>query len=108
MRPFSFSIDRSANFRPRPDSGVGPTSVAAYARSDPRRRRLEDAVEDVFHAALRHGDLASAEELLGVIEGMATRHRLGFRGERRSTRAMIERARGEMAARRMKYRAGPG
>jgi len=37
------------------------------------RRRLRDRVEDLFHDACVTGDLATAEELLGVLENMQKR-----------------------------------
>jgi hypothetical protein len=72
------------------------------------RRRLEDTVEDVFRAALLRGDLASAEDLLGVLENIQARARVRFRAERRGTALMIERARKELEARKARRRPGPG
>jgi hypothetical protein len=72
------------------------------------RRRLEDAVEDVFRAALQRGDLASAEDLLGVMENMHARARLRFKAERHGTAQMIERARKELESRKARRRIGPG
>jgi len=76
--------------------------------SSPLRRRLEDAVEDVFHAALRRGDLASAEDLLGVMENIHTRGRLRFQIERKGTTLMIDRAHNELAARKTRRRPSAG
>jgi hypothetical protein len=72
------------------------------------RRRLEDTVEDVFRAALQRGDLASAEDLLGVLESMHARARVRFRSERRGTALMIDRARKELESRKARRRRGPG
>jgi hypothetical protein len=72
------------------------------------RRRLEDAVEDVFRAALQRGDLASAEDLLGVMESMHARARVRFSSERRGTALMIDRARKELDSRKSRRRTGPG
>jgi len=68
------------------------------------RRRLEDAVEDVFRAALQRGDLASAGELLGVMESMHARARVRFGAERKGTAMMIDRARKELEARKARRR----
>ena len=70
------------------------------------RRRLEDAVEDIFHAAIQRGDLASAEDLLGVMENMHARARVRFQTERRGTALMIEQCRKELEGRRARRRFG--
>jgi hypothetical protein len=70
------------------------------------RRRLEDAVEDIFYSALQRGDLASAEDLLGVIENMHARARVRFQSERRGTAQMIEQCRKELESRRARRRFG--
>lgn len=98
-------------------SGVGrlsPLSVSRPAAEQPYRshgrlrRRLEDAIEDAFHQALQRGDLAAAEDLLGVLEKVHTRARITFKAERKGTLAMLERARRELATRKARRRVGPG
>jgi hypothetical protein len=69
------------------------------------RRRLEDAVEDVFRVALQRGDLASAEDLLGVMESMHARARIRFNVPRLGTAQMIERARKELESRKARRNA---
>lgn len=63
------------------------------------RRRLEDAVEDLFYAALKRGDLASAADLLGVMENMQAKARVRLQAEREGTALMIARARDELELR---------
>lgn len=48
------------------------------------RRRLDDAVEDVFQRACLMGDLRTAEELLGVLENMEARRMLRYETDRRA------------------------
>jgi hypothetical protein len=47
------------------------------------RRRLDDRVSDVFHAACVSGDLMAAEKLLDVLEDMHTRRRRSYANDRR-------------------------
>jgi hypothetical protein len=83
-------------------------SVAPYQVQNWLRRRLEDAVEDVFRAALQRGDLASAEDLLCVMESMHARARVRFQSPRHGTALMIERARKELESRKARRRPGAG
>jgi hypothetical protein len=103
----SFGLRGGAKLTPlgeRPDSEPSPPP---YQVQNWLRRRLEDTVEDVFRAALQRGDLASAEDLLGVIENMHARARVRFHAERVGTALMIERARKELEARKTRRRQGP-
>lgn len=71
------------------------------------RRRLEDSVEDVFHAALQRGDLATAEDLLRVMENIHTRAKVRFKTDRKGSLAMLDRVRRELAARKARRLPGP-
>ena len=62
------------------------------------RRRLRDRVEDLFQDACVAGDLATAEELLGVLENMQKR-RQGIGQDRRVSDAPFAAAREELARR---------
>lgn len=98
MRKLSFGIRSGADL----SSIVGRNQSATHAAPQMQswlRRRLEDAVEDVFRLAMQRGDLASAEDLLGVMESMHIRACLRFNAERRGTVVMLERARRELEAR---------
>ncbi|HUB15914.1 MAG TPA: hypothetical protein VMB34_28470 [Acetobacteraceae bacterium] len=105
MRPFSFAIGRAVNLTPPVDSGGPQPSVVPNAAPERLRRRLQDAVEDVFHIALRRGDLNCADDLLGVMESMDFRGRVRFQCQRKSSRLMIERIRAELSARKARQSA---
>jgi hypothetical protein len=47
------------------------------------RRRLDDRVSDVFHAACVSGDLVAAEKLLNVLEDLHARRRQRYANDRR-------------------------
>ena len=103
MRQFSFAIDRSARF-PAPAATDDPAPPRQLHQSRKQlRRRLEDSVEDIFHAALGRGDLASAKDLLEVMTSMDARNRLRFQSPRNSILLMIDRARNELASRKARY-----
>jgi hypothetical protein len=104
-RGFSFAIPSSVNLSPPGHEAAAPP---AYAARHPLRRRLEDAVEDVFHAALERGDLASAQDLLGVLESIHVRARVRFQAERKGTALMIDRARNQLGSRKARRRPDPG
>jgi hypothetical protein len=106
MRRMSFGIGGGTRLTPLGESSQ--PSPPPYQVQNWLRRRLEDAVEDVFHAALQRGDLASAEDLLGVMEGMHARARVRFNSERRGTALMLDRARKELESRKARRRTGPG
>jgi hypothetical protein len=104
MRHVSFGVGGRVNatsLGPKPQAASAPPP---YQVQNWLRRRLEDAVEDVFRAALQRGDLASAEDLLGVMENMHARARLRFNTERHGTALMIARARKELEMRRARRR----
>lgn len=108
MRRLSFGIGSSASLSPLSDNRSGTASQPpSYQVQNWLRRRLEDAVEDVFRAAMQRGDLAAAEDLLGVIENMQARARIRFGAERKGTALMIERSRKELEARKARRRLGP-
>jgi len=100
MRSFSFSLAGQADFAPTPPNAHPPSQPLPGQSVAPRRRRLEDAVEDLFYTALERGDLAAAEDLVGVIESIRDRTSLLLKTDRGSTRMTIERARRELASRR--------
>lgn len=62
------------------------------------RRRLADAVDEAFRIALSRGEIATAEELLNVLQGVYERARVKTVGDRRRSDALIERARQELEA----------
>ena len=107
MRRMSFGIGGTVRLPPQGDSRPEATSEPPYQAPNWLRRRLEDAVEDVFRAALQRGDLASAEDLLGVMENMHARARVRFQVERKGTAVMIERARKELESRKSRRRINP-
>lgn len=63
------------------------------------RRRLDDAVEDVFRQACLAGDLDTAEGLLGVLGRMHTRRATRYGSERRISDDALRRAQEELARR---------
>lgn len=63
------------------DRNAPPRGLETVLRS--LRRRLDDRVSDVFHAACVCGDLAAAEKLLAVLEDMQARRRRAYADERR-------------------------
>jgi hypothetical protein len=108
MPRMSFGLGRGVKLTPL--GGKGQADLGhppPYQVQNWLRRRLEDTVEDVFRAALQRGDLASAEDLLGVLENMHARARVRFRAERLGTALMIERARKELETRKTRRRQGP-
>ena len=107
MRRYVFRDRRGGSAVPAGGRPTGCNSHPPYQVQNWLRRRLEDAVEDVFRAALHRGDLASAEDLLGVMESMHVRARVRFQAERKGTVAMLERARKELASRKSRRRVGP-
>lgn len=92
----SFTIGRSHQIRTPDAEPSGPVSGAGAHRS---RRRLADAIDEAFRIALSRGDLATAEELLGVMQGTYERARVRASGDRRRSDPLIERARLELEAR---------
>jgi hypothetical protein len=107
VRRMSFGIGGTARLSPLGDGRPDATREPPYQVQNWLRRRLEDAVEDVFRAALHRGDLASAEDLLGVMENMHVRARVRLQAERKGTLVMLERARKELASRKSRRRVGP-
>jgi hypothetical protein len=70
------------------------------------RRRLRDRVEELFQDACVSGDLATAEELLTVLEHMHARRSGG--PDRRATDVSFDKAREELARRRRTAERSPG
>lgn len=64
------------------------------------RRRLDDAVEQVFRQALLNGDLDTAGELLDVLSAMHDRRQQKFGSERRINDDLLRKARDDLARRR--------
>jgi len=104
----SFGVRGAANLTAFGEKYQAASSPPPYQVQNWLRRRLEDAIEDVFRVALQRGDLASAEDLLGVMESMHARARVRFHAERHGTALMIDRARKELEARKARRRFGPG
>jgi hypothetical protein len=105
MRHTSFGFGKTAGLTPSGGKSQVTPSPPPYQVQNWLRRRLEDAVEDVFRAALQRGDLASAEDLLGVMESMHARARVRFNAPRHGTAQMIERARKELESRKARRKA---
>ena len=104
MRRFSFGIRGLANLSQLGQNNQEAPASPAHQPPNPLRRRLEDAVEDLFHTALRRGDLASAEDLLCVMENIHARARVRSQSGRKSTALMLARARNELASRKARRR----
>jgi len=82
-----------------PVSPPPPLELLMSKRVNPTlRRRLSDRVADVFQEACLGGDLATAEQLLGVMQDMHDR-RVAAGRDRRSGDAELQRARDELATR---------
>ncbi|MDR3535288.1 MAG: hypothetical protein P4L71_02190 [Acetobacteraceae bacterium] len=63
------------------------------------RRRLDDAVDQVFRQACLNGDLDTAKELLAVLVSMHDRRQEKFGSERRISDDTVRRAQEELARR---------
>ena len=101
MRKLSTLIDRMAGLaQPRLPAGRLERINQAL------RRRLDDAVEDVFNQACLKGDLDTAGQLLAVLERMHSRRQAEFGRERRINDDAIVRGREELD-RRLRVRALP-
>lgn len=84
-----------------PDQSPAQATLSSVVRDRMNRalrRRLSDRVMDVFQEACVAGDLATAEELLAVMEAMQER-RQAAAGDRRMSQSDLENARGELAIR---------
>jgi len=66
---------------PAADARLPPRGLETVLRT--LRRRLDDKVADVFHAACVSGDLEVAEKLLAILEDMHERRRRQFENDRR-------------------------
>jgi hypothetical protein len=84
--------------RPRegkPEAQVIPAERMAQVQGV-LRRRVSDAVEDAFHRACLAGDIATAGDLIGVLEGMGQRGHTIPAGERRLLPGRLQRLRREL------------
>lgn len=101
MKPLSNIF---ANFFARSDAPMLPppqvslSSVVSDRMNRALRRRLSDRVMDVFQESCIAGDLATAEELLAVMDGMH-RRRQSAMGERRLSTQYLDAAREDLATR---------
>jgi hypothetical protein len=94
MRRLSFAIGQSR---------VGAADPGSYHDAPPAtppraRRRLADAIDDAFRLALDRGEIATAEDLVGVLQAMSERERVKTHGDRRRTDTRLERVRRELEA----------
>lgn len=103
LRSMSFGVGRSGHLSASDADGNAGFGAPAPARL---RRRLIDVLEAAFSTALQQGDLATAEELLGVMENMQARAKVSMRSDRRvGGERRLERARQDLAARKQaRYR----
>lgn len=106
MRQFSFTIGRSARLSPPAASNERVPPLPPHQPRKRFRRRLDDGVEEAFYTALMRGDVASAKDLLAVMESMEARGRMRFQSQRQGTRLMIDRARKELASRKGRHLQG--
>ena len=81
-----------------PPPQVTMSSVVRDRMNRALRRRLSDRVMDVFQEACVAGDLATAEELLTVMDAMQQRRQAAF-GDRRLSQEDLDNAREELALR---------
>lgn len=94
LRRMSFAVSRAAQFE---DYNVNTQpDPATYSRTP--RRRLVDAIDQAFHIALERGDIATAEELVAVLEGIDARNNVTSRVERRQNSVVLERAQRDLNA----------
>ena len=99
MRGLSFGVGATARLSaPEADRRDTYAPVTSGRRL---RRRLTDTIEGAFEAALQQGDLATAEELLNVLENMQARASISFRSDRRTRDRRLERVRRELENRKL-------
>lgn len=105
MRHLSFGVGRSYS-RPGADAAREAEPYAPTAGAARTKRRLTDVVEGAFATALQQGDLATAEDLLGVLENMQARSKVSQRDDRRGgAERRLERMRKDLEARKLaRYR----
>jgi hypothetical protein len=89
-----------------PPPQVSLSSIVSERMNRTLRRRLSDRVMDVFRESCIAGDLATAEELLTVMEGMHQR-RQDAMGDRRLSTQDLDAAREDLASRKAERAAGP-
>ena len=102
MQPtrMSFGINREAQFTGPESARWSPLSgMQSQQQPKPPLRRLSDAVEEAFRFALTRGDLATAEDLLGVLRALHERDRIKY-PERRNADATLALAEQELVAKR--------
>jgi len=90
MRRMSFAFGQAPRIGTANSSAASPAPPAPLLRV---RRRLADAVDEAFGLALAGGDIAAAEGLLDVLEGMRERERIKTPGD-----PLLDRARRELEA----------
>jgi hypothetical protein len=95
-RKLSFRI--ASGFMPAGSSRSGAAAAGRLRLNRSLRRRLSDQVDYVFQAACLSGDLATAEDLLGVLERIYAR-RAASMPERRLNDDVLVNARSELARR---------
>ena len=71
---------------------------AAPSGAPVSRRRLADVIDEAFRIALSRGEIATAEELLNVLQGVYDRARVKTAGDRRRSDALMDQARQELEA----------
>jgi hypothetical protein len=94
MRRLSFSIGQT---RVGP-TDPGPNQQLPAAAPAKASRRLADMIDETFRLSLARGDIATAEDLLGVLQAMLERERVKTQSDRRRTDTRLERARRELEA----------
>jgi hypothetical protein len=85
----------------RPEAAAAEVTMSSVVRDRMNRtlrRRLSDRVMDVFQEACVAGDLATAEELLAVMQAMYERRQTAV-GDRRLSQQDLENARDGLAIR---------
>ena len=95
MRRMSFAFGQAPRIGTANSSAASPAPPAPLLRV---RRRLADAVDEAFGLALAGGDIAAAEGLLDVLEGMRERERIKTPSDRRRGDPLLDRARRELEA----------
>jgi hypothetical protein len=89
-----------------PPPQVSLSSVVSERMNRALRRRLSDRVMDVFQESCIAGDLATAEELLAVMEGMHRRRQVAM-GDRRLSTQYLDAAREDLDTRKADRAAPP-
>ncbi len=83
------------NATPEPEPQI-PAARLAQVQAV-QRRRVSDAVEDAFRRACLAGDVATARDLVGVMEAMIQRGERLREGERRQLPGRVQQLHRELA-----------